>query len=172
MRRLFVLSITLVFVVIALGAAVRKSTATNALLVESASRCTRLTVPKKVKPKKADPAAASAYVPGARCTRLAGKGKPGSVLPNLPPNIGLAASTAFIATRAEARVDLNAIACDPDGDSMLYTYSTTGGRITGEGANANWNLDGVMRPGSYTVSVEVDDGCGCVTFSSTVVTLE
>jgi hypothetical protein len=172
MRRLIVLSITVVFVAIALGVSVRKSTATNAGLIESASRCTRLTIPKRVKPKKANPAAAPEYVPGSRCTRLAGKGKPGSLLPNLPPNIGLASSTAYVATGAEGRVDLKAIACDPDGDTMLYTYSATGGRIEGEGANAKWNLNGVMRPGSYTVTVEVDDGCGCIAYDSAVVTLD
>lgn len=169
MRCPTVLFITLILVAIAF-ASVSRSTATSAALVEGASRCTRLTIPKRVKPKKG--AAAPEFVPGSRCARLSGKGKPGTILPNLPPKVGLASSTAYISANATEQVELNAIACDADGDNLLYTYSTTGGRITGDGATAKWNLAGVSRPGSYTVSVEVDDGCGCITFNSAVVTLE
>jgi hypothetical protein len=53
---------------------------------------------------------------------------------------------------------------------LLYTYTTTGGRVTGDGANVSWDLAGV-QPGTYTATVEVDDGCGCVAFSSTTVTI-
>jgi len=111
-------------------------------------------------------------MPGTRCTRLSSGGRPGSILPTPPPKIGLAASTAYIATNANAQVNLKAIACDPDGDNVLYTYTVTGGRITGDGMSAVWNLSGVTRPATYTVSVEVDDGCGCISFDSTEVTLE
>ena len=67
-------------------------------------------------------------------------------------------------------VQLTANATDPDGDTLLYTYSVTGGVITGEGPNVTWNLSGVTA-GTYTATVEVDDGCGCVAFSSTTVTV-
>ena len=67
-------------------------------------------------------------------------------------------------------VQLSANATDPDGDTLLYTYTTTGGRVTGDGANVSWDLSGV-QPGTYTATVEVDDGCGCVAFSSTTVTI-
>jgi hypothetical protein len=70
-----------------------------------------------------------------------------------------------------SQVQLAANATDPDGDTLLYTWSTTGGRITGDGANVTWDLSGV-QPGTYTASVEVDDGCGCIAFSSTTVTVE
>jgi hypothetical protein len=53
---------------------------------------------------------------------------------------------------------------------LLYTYSTTGGRITGQGGTATWDLSG-LGPGTYTSTVEVDDGCGCISFSSTSVTI-
>lgn len=68
-------------------------------------------------------------------------------------------------------VQLSANATDPDGDTLLYTYSTSGGRITGEGPNTSWDLTGV-QPGTYTATVEVDDGCGCMSFSSTTVTVQ
>jgi hypothetical protein len=67
-------------------------------------------------------------------------------------------------------VQLTTTASDPDGDTLLYTYTTTGGRITGEGANVTWDLSG-LAPGTYTSTVEVDDGCGCLTSSSTTVTI-
>lgn len=108
------------------------------------------------------------------------------VLPNQAPVISsFAASTSTITvpcqpgyvsasgacpTTATTSVGLTTTASDPDGDTLLYTYSTTGGRITGEGSNVSWDLSG-LAPGTYTASVEVDDGCGCVSFSSTTVTI-
>jgi hypothetical protein len=144
------------------------------------SRCTRFTFgPKekkntlfgqKKKPDSGSPAAVTA-MPGTRCTRFSSGGRPGTVLPNTPPNVGLATSTAYIAGGAAPQVNLKAIACDGEKDTLLYTYSATGGRITGEGAAAVWDLSGAS-PGTYTVTVEVDDGCGCVSFDSSAVTLE
>jgi hypothetical protein len=138
------------------------------------SRCTRLTFGprEKKKPKKETAADTGMAMPGTRCTRLSSGGRPGSILPNSPPHIGIAASTAYISTNADPQVNLKAIACDPDGDNILYTYSTTGGRITGDGPSAVWNLNGVARGATYTISVEVDDGCGCISFDSTTVKLE
>ena len=46
---------------------------------------------------------------------------------------------------------------DPDNDQLLYTWSVTGGRLTGEGRSVTWDLSGVAN-GTYTATVEVDDG--------------
>ncbi len=106
------------------------------------------------------------------------------ILPNQAPVISsFAASTSSITvpcppgmvsdtcpTTPTTSVGLTTTATDPDGDTLLYTYSTTGGTIRGDGANATWDLSG-LGPGTYTASVEVDDGCGCVSFSSTTVTI-
>jgi hypothetical protein len=103
-------------------------------------------------------------------------------LPNQPPTVTLSSSSATVVKpcppgyiakcdpgpSASQSVQLTANATDPDGDTLLYTYNVTGGRITGEGPNVTWDLDGV-QPGTYTVNVEVDDGCGCVSFASTTV---
>jgi hypothetical protein len=106
-------------------------------------------------------------------------------LPNQPPTVTLSASSGTITrpcppgtrsrsgqcpTSETSGVQLAANATDPDGDTLLYTYTTTGGRVTGDGANVSWDLAGV-QPGTYTATVEVDDGCGCVAFSSTTVTI-
>ena len=106
------------------------------------------------------------------------------ILPNQAPVISsFAASTSSITvpcppgmvsdtcpTTPTTSVGLTTTATDPDGDTLLYTYSMTGGTIRGDGANATWDLSG-LAPGTYTASVEVDDGCGCVSFSSTTVTI-
>src|SRR5207245_6027018 len=46
-----------------------------------------------------------------------------------------------------------------DNDTLTYSYSATGGRVEGNGADARWNSTGVSV-GSYTVNVRVDDGRG------------
>jgi hypothetical protein len=109
-----------------------------------------------------------------------------TVVPNNPPTTAVSASPSRVVlaadcgpdqrpsegcTATDSTVQLAANATDPDGDTLLYTWSTTGGRITGDGANVSWDLSGV-QPGTYTASVEVDDGCGCIAFSSTTVTVE
>ncbi|HEX7316054.1 MAG TPA: hypothetical protein VF297_19260 [Pyrinomonadaceae bacterium] len=109
-----------------------------------------------------------------------------TIFPNQPPTVTLSASSSRVVLAAECTegqrpvagctptantVQLSATATDPDGDTLLYTYSTTGGRVTGDGPNATLDLTGVA-PGTYTVTVEVDDGCGCIAFTSTTVTVE
>ena len=167
MRRISVSLVTLAFILTVFGSSLLKSNAKTEATVLPQSRCTRLTYPPKKKSKDPDKVTF-----GSRCTRLTAGGKEGTVLPNTAPKVGLATSTAYIAANAEMQVKLKAIACDADNDNLLYTYSATGGRINGDGAEAVWNLSGATRPGTYTVSVEVDDGCGCVSFESASVTLE
>lgn len=98
------------------------------------------------------------------------------VLPNQPPivtlEVGAVTPVATNVVRESAqtvcqgdRVALRANASDPDGDTLLYSWSSTGGRIVGEGANATFDSAG-LAPGEYTVTVQVDDGCGCVAFDS------
>ncbi|HKP48184.1 MAG TPA: hypothetical protein VJT50_16405 [Pyrinomonadaceae bacterium] len=178
MRKLLILSTVLCLIVLTIGsAAVRRNNSAHSILQEGGTRCTRLLYPKKS--KKAEPA-----VVGARCTRLTDKkGKPGKVLPNMPPTVQLNASPAALIIGCQSgaapdackpsasnSVALSGIASDRDGDSLLYTFSTTGGRVTGDGPSVIWDLSGVQR-GTYTASVEVDDGCGCIAFNSTSVTV-
>ncbi|PYS76321.1 MAG: hypothetical protein DMF66_15395, partial [Acidobacteria bacterium] len=108
-----------------------------------------------------------------------------TVFPNQPPTVSLTAATSTVVlpancpagqrpaagcTPTATTVALSATATDPDGDTLLYTWSTTGGRVTGDGPNATLDLAGVA-PGTYTTTVEVDDGCGCIAFTSTTVTV-
>ena len=60
-------------------------------------------------------------------------------------------------TATGSEVQLTANAVDPDNDTLLYTWSVTGGRLTGEGRSVTWDLSGVAN-GTYTATVEVNDG--------------
>ncbi|HYW72493.1 MAG TPA: hypothetical protein VE961_15760 [Pyrinomonadaceae bacterium] len=108
-----------------------------------------------------------------------------AILPNQPPTASLAASASTVTLPCRpgfhsksgtcpatptSSVQLTTTASDPDGDTLLYSYNVTGGRVSGDGANVSWDLSG-MGPGTYTATVEVDDGCGCITAATTTVTI-
>ena len=104
------------------------------------------------------------------------------ILPNQPPTValevGAVTAVAPRVRRASAAtvcvgdtVALRATASDPDGDTLLYSWQTTGGRIVGDGTNVTFDSAG-LSPGQYTVTVQVDDGCGCVSFDTKTVTVE
>lgn len=105
-----------------------------------------------------------------------------AILPNQAPTAAVATSTETLTLPCPAdqhsdtcqpsamNVQVTTTASDPDGDTLLYSYTVTGGRITGEGANVSWDLSGVSA-GTYTVTVDVDDGCGCITSASHTVTV-
>jgi hypothetical protein len=77
--------------------------------------------------------------------------------PNRNPVISCAAERSPIL--AGERVNINATASDPDGDPLTYSYTSTGGQVSGAGATASFDSTG-LAPGSYTVSGKVDDGRG------------
>jgi hypothetical protein len=79
-------------------------------------------------------------------------GSPSAITRPCPPGQN---SSSCSATGSE--VQLTANATDQDNDTLLYTWSVTGGRISGEGRSVTWDLSGVAN-GSYTASVEVNDG--------------
>ncbi len=98
------------------------------------------------------------------------------VLPNQPPTVrlGVGAVTPgggnFARASAQTicegdKVALRALASDPDGDTLLYSWQGTGGRIVGDGTTTSFDTAG-LAPGEYTVTVQVDDGCGGVAFDS------
>lgn len=57
-------------------------------------------------------------------------------------------------------------------DVLTYNYTVSGGRIVGSGSNVTWDLSGV-RPGTYTITAGVDNGCGvCGTTKTETITVE
>jgi hypothetical protein len=75
-----------------------------------------------------------------------------SILRPCPPP-----ATSTTCTPTGSEVQLTANASDPDNDQLLYTWSVTGGRLSGEGRQVTWDLTGVAN-GTYTATVEVNDG--------------
>ena len=75
-----------------------------------------------------------------------------SILRPCPPGTS---STTCTPTGNE--VTLVAEATDQNNDQLLYTWSVTGGRLSGEGRQVTWDLSGVQN-GTYTATVEVNDG--------------
>ena len=67
-------------------------------------------------------------------------------------------------------VTLVADATDPNNDQLLYTWSVTGGKLSGEGRQVTWDLTGVAN-GTYTASVEVNDGNQHTATGQTTVTV-
>lgn len=88
-----------------------------------------------------------------------------SILRPCPP--GQSSATC---TPTGSEVTLVANASDPDNDQLLYTWSVTGGRLSGEGRQVTWDLSGVAN-GSYTATVEVNDGNQHTANGSTTVTV-
>jgi outer membrane protein OmpA-like peptidoglycan-associated protein len=98
------------------------------------------------------------------------------LLPNQPPTVALTVGNvtpvvtdvvreSAATVCAGDKVDLRATASDPDGDALVYSWTSSGGRVVGDGANTVFDTAG-LAPGDYTVTVEVNDGCGCVAFDS------
>ncbi|MFZ0062320.1 MAG: hypothetical protein WAL47_09810 [Pyrinomonadaceae bacterium] len=105
------------------------------------------------------------------------------VPPNQPPTVSVSSSSSSVmlpcpegtssatCTPSSSReVTLTADSRDPDNDTLLHTWTVTGGRITGEGRTVSWDLSGV-NPGTYTASVEVNDGNQHTANATTTVTV-
>jgi hypothetical protein len=73
-------------------------------------------------------------------------------------------------TSANLSISLTANASDADNDVLLYTWTVTGGKISGDGKNVGWDLTGSM-PGTYTATVSVSDGSHPAVTGSTTVTI-
>jgi hypothetical protein len=122
------------------------------IVVQGNSHCTPI-------PDKAPKAGATT-----RCGRLTAKHKRKKFLDNKAPLIDVVASGSL------PFIDVASTAKDPDADQLEYTYAVTGGRLNGSGANVTWDLRD-QRVGQYTLTAEVDDGCGCTAYASTTFTV-
>jgi hypothetical protein len=114
------------------------------------------------------PAQGKASAPtNARCAPPAASDGAAPRRANRPASARLTATLARSAA-SPWTVRLRTIARDPERNRLLYTYSTTGGAVAGDGPAVTWTLD---TPGTYTASVEVDDGHGCTSFASATQTV-
>lgn len=56
-------------------------------------------------------------------------------------------------------ISVTTLASDPENDILIYNYTVSGGTIVGKGKDVIWDLSDA-KPGKYTVTAGVDDGCG------------
>jgi outer membrane protein OmpA-like peptidoglycan-associated protein len=89
--------------------------------------------------------------------------------PNQPPTISCATDRSPI--MPGERTGITSTASDPDGDPLTYSYSATGGQVTGDGPKATFDSTG-LAPGSYTVKCSVSDGRGGTADASTNVDVQ
>ncbi|MFN2513153.1 MAG: hypothetical protein ABR568_17235 [Pyrinomonadaceae bacterium] len=93
-----------------------------------------------------------------------------------PPTVSLAADQSVLnvceGDTSASLVRLNAKATSPNGNAIRYNWSTSAGRIDGNGAAAvTWDLSGV-RPGYHKAFLAINSGSGdeaCEAFSSIAV---
>lgn len=87
----------------------------------------------------------------------------GGGTPPLPPNGSPVASCSVNKTMVYAGSGdfaiVRANASDPDGDTLTYSWRSTGGAVEGSGSEVRWNSSGTTA-GTYAVKVRVDDGHG------------
>ncbi len=77
--------------------------------------------------------------------------------PNQPPAVQRVYADAGSVKEGQT-VAIHCEASDPDGDSLQYGWTTTGGQISGSGSSVAYVAS--APPGSYTISVTVTDGRG------------
>lgn len=92
-----------------------------------------------------------------------------------PPSLSLAADQAVISAcegdGAPTLVRLNATASSPNGNPIRYRWTSSAGRLEGEGPAITWDLAG-LKPGYYKAFLAIATGSGdesCEAFSSTAV---
>jgi len=89
--------------------------------------------------------------------------------PNQPPTISCATDRSPI--MPGERTGITATASDPDGDPLTYSYTATGGQVTGDGPKATFDSTG-LSAGSYTVKCSVSDGRGGTADANTAVDVQ
>lgn len=75
--------------------------------------------------------------------------------PNRPPSISCSADRNTVAVGD--RVEITAVASDPDNDPLTFSWSASGGRLEGTGTSVMFHTRD-LSPGAYTVTGHVDDG--------------
>ncbi len=73
----------------------------------------------------------------------------------LPPSVTCSAAKSSIIQGETTTVKANGT--DPEGAGLTYSWTATGGKVTGSGDNVTFDSTG-LNPGKYTVTVNVSDG--------------
>lgn len=90
--------------------------------------------------------------------------------PNQPPIVSnCAANPATINVGQKSTITTTA--SDPDNDPLTYSYTTSGGKVTGSGQSVQFDSTGTA-PGTYTVNCHVSDGRGGEASGNTTITVQ
>ena len=90
--------------------------------------------------------------------------------PNTPPTVASCAADPSTITVGQSST-VTTTASDADNDQLTYSYTTSGGRVTGSGASVQFDSTGAA-PGVYTVTCHVSDGRGGENSANTQVTVK
>lgn len=89
--------------------------------------------------------------------------------PNRPPTLSCSADRTSIVLGESSGITANG--SDPDNDPLTYSYTSTGGQITGSGAKVQFDSTGAPA-GTYEVRCNVSDGRGGTADASTSVEVQ
>ncbi len=78
---------------------------------------------------------------------------------NRPPTVTCSTDVNSIREDSTETIPVRANGSDPDGDTLTYAWTASGGRVEGTGNVVRWSPAGAA-PGSYTITARVDDGHG------------
>lgn len=103
--------------------------------------------------------------------KLAGASWPGKPLP--PDNLtsSCAVDKSSVIEGSSQYVTASTRAVDTNGHPLTYTWTATGGRISGVGPYVRWDYTDVA-PGTYTLTSRVDDGAGKTSSCAATVTVQ
>ena len=95
--------------------------------------------------------------------------------PNHDPTCSVSANPKTIYPITSPKPSMSTVTCrasDPDGDPLSYTWSTTGGRLSGSGPSVTFTPPEGVDEGQYTITCKVTDGRGGRAQASDTVNLE
>jgi outer membrane protein OmpA-like peptidoglycan-associated protein len=90
--------------------------------------------------------------------------------PNTPPVVSSCVANPSTITVGQQST-VTTTATDADNDQLTYSYTTSGGKVTGSGATVQFDSTGVS-PGTYTITCSASDGRGGEGHSTTQVTVQ
>ncbi|MGE3509278.1 MAG: PIG-L family deacetylase [Vicinamibacterales bacterium] len=93
------------------------------------------------------------------------------VVANNPPAISSGPTATPATILDSATSTLSVIATDPNGDALTYTWTVTGGSLSGTGSSVTFTPPAVITQSVYRADVQISDGRGGVTTGSVNITV-
>jgi outer membrane protein OmpA-like peptidoglycan-associated protein len=90
---------------------------------------------------------------------------------NHPPTVSCTEDKSMVYLDSGDTVTIKCTGSDPDNDPLTYTWSSTGGKVEGNGPQVRWLSAGTPL-GSNTITAKVDDGRGGSANSSVTVRVD